>query len=56
MCVSIPFIWRPDCPTRVYARLKTDSSAVDDMTRRLDELEASLASSGGDSTSATPTK
>lgn len=56
MFVSLPFIWRPDCSNRVYARLKTDSSAVDDMTRRLDELEASLTSSGGDSASATPTK
>ncbi|KAJ5218812.1 uncharacterized protein N7498_000911 [Penicillium cinerascens] len=29
---------------------------LDDMTRRLDELEASLVSSGGDSASVTPTK
>ncbi|KAJ5690219.1 hypothetical protein N7462_004611 [Penicillium macrosclerotiorum] len=29
---------------------------LDDMTRRLDELEASLTASGGDSASATPTK
>ncbi|KAJ5587377.1 uncharacterized protein N7459_003142 [Penicillium hispanicum] len=29
---------------------------LDDMTRRLDELEASLAASGNDSPTATPTK
>ena len=38
------------------APFKTDLLPVDDMTRRLDELEASLTASGTDSASATPTK
>jgi hypothetical protein len=56
MCVTSALTWRSERSYRIYTRLTTDSFIVDDMTRRLDELEASLISLGGDSASATPAK
>ncbi|KAJ5620115.1 hypothetical protein N7510_004099 [Penicillium lagena] len=45
---------RPHCKTKRTPL--TTLNPVDDMTRRLDELEASLTANAHDSASATPTK
>lgn len=56
MLVSSSFPILAQITISLSLRGSTDLLPVDDMTRRLDELEASLTASGTDSASSTPTK